>query len=258
MSLTGKVVVVTGGSGGIGEAIGALFARNGAAVVLSSRDANRAEAARQRVGHTERSLALACDVRNLEDIERTVALTLDRFQRIDVWINNAGFGLHDSVAAMDMSVCRDLFETNFFGALNGMKAAIPVMTRQGSGTIVNISSVAGHIPLPGGAAYSASKFALNAIGKAARIELRKSHINVLTVCPGIVQTEFSAHMVGERSRRAPRRFVQRITADHVARAVLAGYLKNRREVIVPWTMIPAVKLYQVVPGLLEWALLRRS
>jgi short-subunit dehydrogenase len=259
MELEGKVVVVTGASMGIGEEIARVFACAGANLVLLSRDAGRAEAARTRLGSSERTLALSCDVRNAEEIDRVVSLTLHHFHRIDVWINNAGYGLDDSVAQMEMAACRELFETNLFGAIAGMQAAIPVMRRQGGGTIINMSSVAGHIPIPFGAAYSASKFALNAIGKAARSELRKDNIHVMTVCPGYVATAFSENVVhGKERKRVRPNPVRGISAERVARATLQGYLKRKREVIVPWTMHPAVKLYQLFPALVEWAMGRMA
>ncbi len=257
MELTGKVAVITGASMGIGEAIALIFADHGARVIMLSRDAARAEAARERIGQAERTLALSCDVRHREEIDRVISLTLHHYGRIDIWVNNAGHGLIDSVAAMDMAACRDLFETNLFGTLAAMQAVIPVMKQQGSGTIINISSVAGHIPLPYSAAYAGSKFAMNAMGKAARIELRKRNINVLTVCPGYVRTDFSANAVrGSELQKVRPSTVRGITAERVARATLAGYLKQKREVIVPWTMIPVVKLYQLLPGLVEQAMLR--
>src|ERR1700694_1891877 len=125
--LSGKVVVVTGASMGIGEAIARIFAHQGASVVLLSRDAGRGEAARGRIGHTERTLALSCDVRNREEIDRVVSLTLHHFQRIDVWINNAGHGLMDSVADVDMAACCETFDTHFFGTVACMQAALSVV-----------------------------------------------------------------------------------------------------------------------------------
>jgi short-subunit dehydrogenase len=259
MELTGQVVVITGASMGIGEAIAQAFAGEGASVVMLSRDAARAEAARARVGFSERTVAFSCDVRHSEEIDRVLALTLHHFKRVDVWINNAGHGLFDSVAQMETSAFHDLFETNFFGAVSAMQAVIPVMRQQGGGTIINVSSVAGHIPLPFHAAYSATKFALNAIGKAADIELKKDGIHVLTVCPGYVGTAFGENAVrGNELKRVRPASVRGISAERVARATLRGYLKRKREVIVPWTMHVPVKLYQLFPGVVAWGMGRMS
>src|SRR5271155_65632 len=259
MDLAGKIVVVTGASMGIGEAIAKIFADQGAGGVLLSRDASRLEEARARVGHTERTLALTCDVRHREDIDRAIGLTVHHFQRIDVWVNNAGHGLLDSVAQLNMAACREMFDTNFFGAVAAMQAVIPVMRQQGGGTIINISSVAGHIPLPFHAAYSATKFALNAIGKAAGIEMKKDGIHVLTVCPGYVRTAFGKNVVlGNEQKKVRPDSVRGITAERVARATLRGYLKQKREVIVPWTMYVPQKTYQLFPALVERAMERMA
>ena len=256
MEMAGKVVVVTGASMGIGEAIAKVFADEGASVVLLSRDAGRAEAARHRVGHTERTLAMACDVRNREDIDRALALTLHHFDRVDVWVNNAGVGIRDSVADMEMSACRELFETNFFGTIACIQTVAPTMREAGGGDIINISSIAGHIPVPFMSIYSASKFAVNAIGKGARLELKRDNVNVLTVCPGYVRTDFGQHVVADRKFNVRPQSVQGVTAERVARAAYRGYRKRKREVVVPWTMIPAIKLYQLFPGVVEWAMAR--
>ena len=255
--LFGKVVVVTGASMGIGEAISKIYADNGASIVMLARDSGRTEAARTRIGYPERTLALACDVRHREEIDRVVSLTMHHFKRIDIWINNAGHGILDSVANVDMAACRQTFETNFFGALEAMQAVIPVMKQQGSGTIINISSVAGHLPIPFHALYSATKFAMNALGKAARIELKSAGINVMTVCPGYVRTDFSANALRGRELKQVRpQSVRGITAERVARAVLQGYRKQKREVVVPWTMHPVIKIYQLFPGLVEASMLK--
>ena len=256
MEMDGKVAVVTGASMGIGEAVARIFAEHGASVVLVSRDVGRAEAARLRLGHSERTLALACDVRVREQVDRAVAESVHRFGRLDVWVNNAGVGIRDSVFDMEMTACRELFETNLFGAITCLQAVVPALRKSGGGTIINVSSVAGHIPVPFMSPYCASKFALNAIGKGARLELRRDNINLLTVCPGYVQTEFGAHMLANKRGAVRPQSVKGITAERVARATYEGYRMKKREVIVPWTMIPVVKLYQLFPGVVEWGMAR--
>ena len=257
MELNGKVAVVTGASMGIGEAIAKLFVQKGANVVFLSRDTARAEAARARAGHTDRTIALSCDIRNREEIDKVINLTVHSFQRIDIWVNNAGKGIMDASDQADMSSVRDVFNLNFFGALESMQAVVPVMKQQGSGTIINISSVAGHIPLPFHGVYSATKFAMNAVGKAARVELKQAGINVLTVCPGYVRTDFGKNLVRGREAKTVRPQQTRgISAERVARATLRGYLKQKMEVVVPWHMHPVIKLYQLFPGVVEWGMLK--
>ena len=254
MEMEGKVVVVTGASMGIGEALAKVFLDQGAKVVLLSRDATRSKAARQRLGSVERTLAMACDVRQREEIDSALALTLHNFGRVDVWINNAGVGIRDTVADAEPAGLRELFETNLFGAISSMQAVVPAMRKAGGGAIINISSVAGHLPVPYMAIYSASKFAMNAIGKGARLELRRDHINVLTVCPGYVRTDFSEHVVANRRGNVRPKQVRGVTPERVAQAAYRGYRRGKREVIVPWTMIPVIKLYQLFPGLVEWGI----
>jgi short-subunit dehydrogenase len=259
MAISGKVAVITGASMGIGEAIAKLFADEGAQVVMLSRDTGRAEIARARIGHPDSTLALACDVRHREEIDRVVGLTMHHFKRIDIWINNAGHGLLDSIGGVKMSDFRELFETNLFGTVDGMQAVIPIMKQQGSGTIVNISSVAGHIPIPFHGSYSGTKFAMNAIGKAARVELASAGINVLTVCPGYVKTDFGANAVrGSEPIRVRPQKAKGISVERVARAVLRGIEKQKREVVVPWTMHPAIKLYQMFPGIIDAVMARMA
>src|SRR5215468_4089303 len=107
MEIAGKVVVVTGASMGIGEAIAKAFGDRGASLVLLSRDTGRVEAARTRLGFPERTMALACDVRHREEIDRVIGLTMHHFQRIDVWVNNAGHGILDGVATVNMADVRE-------------------------------------------------------------------------------------------------------------------------------------------------------
>jgi short-subunit dehydrogenase len=257
MNLNGKVVVITGASMGIGEAIALEFIRHGAKVVFSSRDAQRAEAARQRVGNVDHTFAMACDVSKRSDLERLLQETLSRFGRVDVWVNNAGFGLMDSVASMDMRECRRMFDTNLFGVLDAMQLVIPMMKQQGSGCIINVASTAGHIAVPFMAGYCASKHALRAIGNAARLELKETGVNVLTVCPGYISTDFSVNAVKGKDRLRLGAAAKRgITADRVARATLRAYLGGKREISVPWRDHIVIKLYETFPGLVNLAMVR--
>jgi short-subunit dehydrogenase len=117
--------------------------------------------------------------------------------------------------------------------------------------------VAGHIPVPYKGAYSATKFALNAIGKAARVELNGPGVNILTVCPGYIATNFSANVVrGHERKRLGGPVRKGPTPDVVARATLDGYLKGKREVVAPWKDGLMVKFYQIWPGAVEWAMRR--
>jgi short-subunit dehydrogenase len=253
--LEGKVAVITGASMGIGEALAKLFSDEGASVVLSSRSIDRAETARQRVGHIDRTIAIECDVRNREEVERLATGAIRRFGRIDIWINNAGHGLLDSVAAMDMDACREMFDTNLFGALNGVQVAAMHMKRQGGGTIINISSVAGHIPLPFSAGYSGTKFALNAMGRAARMELARHNINVLSVCPGFVKTPFGDNVVkGREYTQIDANIKRGITPERVAKATLHGYLKRKRQVVVPWRDKIFIAIYRISPSVVEYGM----
>jgi uncharacterized protein len=262
MKLNGKVAVITGASMGIGLAIAQLFASEGATVVLASRDLARVEEAKSSIaataqGSAERLLAVACDVRRREDIERLLSISIGRYGRVDIWVNNAGFGLVDSVQRMNMDECRRMFDTNLFGAVTAMQVVTPKMREQGSGAIVNISSVAGHIAVPYMAAYGATKHALNCFTKAARLELRNSGVQINNVCPGYVKTEFSNNAVRGGDNVGVAGSIKRgITGDRVARAVLKAYLENKREVVVPWTDRLTIGFYRLLPNVFEWGMMK--
>jgi short-subunit dehydrogenase len=257
MKLKDQIAVITGGSMGIGEAIAKLFVAEGARVVLCSRDVARCDEARQRIGHLERTAAFACDVRDRASVHTLVEKVLAQCGRIDLWINNAGYGLLDSTEKLNLDAARALFDTNLFGAVQCMQAVIPVMKRQASGVIVNISSGAGYIGVPYMPAYCASKHALNAFSHASRLELQGTGVSVVSVCPGYVQTAFGANAVkGSESRRVGGSTRHGITPERVARAVLKGCVKKSREIVVPWHYRPVFVLYQLWPGLIEAALQR--
>lgn len=252
-----EVVVITGASMGIGEALARGFLAEGALVVLSSRDLSRLEEVRSRIGTTERTAAIACDVRDRAQIANLVRSAKDRFGKIDVWINNAGYGMLDSVATMSMEECRRMFETNLFGAIECMQAVMPLFKTQHRGAIINISSVAGHLPVPYLGAYSATKHALNAISQAARMELAPDGIRVISVCPGRIKTNFGTNTVkGTEGKRIGESLQQGISPGRCARAILNGYLRGSREVFVPWPMFWLSHLYEVWPQVIEFGMKR--
>jgi short-subunit dehydrogenase len=252
MKLQDKVAVITGASMGIGEAIAKLFLQEGAKVVLCARDLARTKAAEQRLGGGTHALSLSCDVSKRDQVDAVVAETLKRFGRIDIWVNNAGFGLNDAVADMEMAELRRMFDTNLFGAIECMQAVIPVMRRQGGGDIVNISSVSGHISTPYMSGYAATKHAMNAIGKAARMELLRHNINVLTVCPGYIATDFVKNMVkGKHSERVGSSVKYAVGPDVVAKDTLKGLLKRKREVVTPRIYKLFINMYHTLPGVVE-------
>jgi short-subunit dehydrogenase len=258
MKLQGKTAVITGASMGIGEEIAKLFAREGAQLVLCARNLERVEAARTRIGAGENAICVACDVSRREQVDALVHAALARFGRIDILINNAGFGLNDSLAQLDMAQCRQVFATNLFGAMECMQAVIPVMRRQGGGDIVNISSVSGHISTPYMSVYAASKHGMQAVGRAARMELKKDNINVLTVSPGYIATDFGKNMLkGKSGQRVSGSAKYGAKPEVVAQATLRGLLKRKREVVVPWFYWFVIKLYENFPSVLE-AAVRRS
>ena len=252
-------MVITGASMGIGEAIAKLFADEGASMVLLSRDAGRAEAARGRIGHVENTLALSCDVRNREEIDRVVSLTLHHFQRIDIWINNAGHGLMDARRTRGYGRLPRNLRHQFLrdrrlhaGRSGGDEAAgfgsdYQYFERRGS----HSASVSRRL--------QRHQIRHECFRQSSQRGTQRLGINVTTVCPGYVRTDFSANAIkGSEAKTVRPSSVRGISAERVARAVLHGYLKRKREVVVPWTMHPAIKVYQLFPGLVERTMVKMS
>src|SRR5437867_2798975 len=143
----------------------------------------------KRVGGTP--FVLPLDLRQKEHVKQVIHAALDQFGRIDVLINNAAFGFYGSVENTPASVIREIFELNFEAPLVACQLAIPIMRAQGHGHIINVSSVAGKRGLPLSGIYCATKFALNGISEALRVELKDSGIDVSLINPAATQTEFA-------------------------------------------------------------------
>jgi len=185
------VAIVTGGSKGIGLAIARAFIDRGMQVAITGRSKGDLAKAEQRLAAGDRVLAIAADVRNPADAQRTVDDTVARFGGLDVLVNNAGVGRFAHVADMSIDTWREVIDTNLSGVFYCTHAALPHMRRRGGGYIVNISSLAGKNAFTGGAAYCASKAGLNAFSEALMQEVRYDNIRVSYVMPGSVATGFS-------------------------------------------------------------------
>lgn len=190
--LSGQVAIITGASQGIGEAIAHHLAKLGLHLVLCARNTQKLAQLADRLKQEapdSKTLTLACDVRNHEQVQAVVEETRKAFGRIDVLINNAGVAPHTglmqeiSIEDIDRTI-----DTNLKGAIYFMKAVIPIMVEQHSGTIINVNSIAGKTAYPFWSIYDASKFGLHAVTEAVAEEQRTNNIKVIGIYPGAVDT----------------------------------------------------------------------
>jgi 3-oxoacyl-[acyl-carrier protein] reductase len=182
--LQGKVAVVTGSSGGLGLAIAEAFHQQDAAVVINSRDGARAEAVAARLG--ERAIAFEADVRDPERVEAMAVAAVERFGRLDVWVNNAGVNAVGPAAEMDVEDWRRVIDTNLNGCFYGSRAAARHMLRQKSGVIIQIGSIFGEVGLPTRAPYTTAKHGLVGMTKALAGEWASDNVRVVCLEPGYI------------------------------------------------------------------------
>lgn len=179
-----KVVLITGGSSGIGKAVGEFLHHKGFTVYGTSRNP-------ERISNSIFPL-LKLDVRNPESIQTAVAQIIDKSGKLDVVINNAGVGITGPLEEIPTQEIKNNFETNFFGPIEVMKSVLPQMRLQKSGLIINITSIAGYMGLPYRSVYSASKGALELITEALRMEVKSFGIHITNVAPGDFATNIAA------------------------------------------------------------------
>lgn len=234
MKLSNQVAVITGASEGIGAAIARRFAGEGARVVLAARSEEKLKALAEELG-SERALAVPTDVTDAEQVKRLMARTREHFGGLDILVNNAGVGLYAPVAEMSREKFRQMWEVNFFGAVECTQAALPYLQER-RGVLVNISSVVGKFAFPYTAGYSATKFALNAFSTALRMELARAGVRVVVVCPGPVTTSFQRNAFRD-GKNLPEQFNRPdrgVSAEQVAKETLRAIVRGKREVVVPW------------------------
>jgi NADP-dependent 3-hydroxy acid dehydrogenase YdfG len=195
--ITGKVVIVTGASSGIGEATALLLAERGAKVVLGARGADRLKALFDRLVAVGGDAAYApTDVRRLDDLSALVTLARERYGKLDVFINNAGVMPVSPLDDLRVDEWEEMIDVNIKGVLYGIAAALPLFRRQGFGQFINIASTAGFKTVPNQSVYSGTKFAVRAISEGLRQEAGGS-LRVTIISPGFVATNFADRMTNQ-------------------------------------------------------------
>ena len=223
--LAGKVAIITGASSGIGLAVTRALAGEGAAVVLAARRSERINAeARNLQGKGSRALAVSTDVTSLDDVHALVGSALEAFGRVDILVNNAGIMPLSPLKETRIEDWTRMMDVNVNGVLHGIGAVLPCMLKQGGGHIVNVGSIAGRRPFPGGTVYAATKFAVRAITWGMHLELGPEHrIRATDIQPGFVETELIDTVPDPQARvEWAERWSdkQPLHADDVARAVI--------------------------------------
>jgi NADP-dependent 3-hydroxy acid dehydrogenase YdfG len=222
-NIEGKVVVITGASSGLGEATARQLVALGAHVALGARRVDRLLAlAAELNGGADQALAVVTDVTDRAQVERLVDSAVQKFGRVDVLINNAGLMPQSLLERLKIDEWDRMIDVNIKGVLYGIAAALPHMTAQKSGHIINVSSVAGHKVRPGGTVYSATKHAVRVISEGLRQEVKPYNIRTTVISPGAVDTELPDTITDPDVAVAIRQFYDdlAIPADSFARAVV--------------------------------------
>ena len=234
MQLNNACVIVTGASSGIGRAIAVEFGRRGARLALASR--NRAaleEVAAAIKADGGSAIVIPTDVTVGGAVKEMADAAIRELGGIDILVNNAGIGLTAPIADASREDVDKLFGLNIIAAAAAIRAVIPIMRAQRSGMVINISSMAGRVVIPRIGYYSASKFALTAIGDALRMEESHHGIKVMNVFPGTTQSSFGENRLGTRGRQA-HQVLPPVSAEKVARRVAQAVQRDQRSVYVSW------------------------
>lgn len=249
-----NVVLITGGTSGIGRACALEFGRVGARVVVTGRNTARlAETAAELAAAGIEHQAILADVGNMAAATQAVDDTIAAFGRLDVLINNAGLSMRAKFSEVDVKVLEHLMQTNFFGTVYTTKAALPYLL-QSKGTIVGISSIAGFRGLPGRTGYSASKFAMNGFLEALRTELLPQGVNVLTAAPGFTASNIRHTALlanGQTQNDTPRDEGKMMTSEEVARHLRKAVEQRRRTLVLTGQGKLTVFLNKWLPGLTD-------
>jgi NADP-dependent 3-hydroxy acid dehydrogenase YdfG len=231
-----KVVLVTGASGGIGRAVALAFAREGAQLLLAARSVNRLTQVENEVRDLgSEALSVPTDVTSQDAVTALVEAAMNRFGRIDVLVNNAGIGKVGGIesAAFEDNV-RQTMQASLFGMIHLTQRVLPILRQQGSGTIVNMSSVMGRKAFARFGSYAIVMHAVSAFSDSLRQEVAGSNIRVSVIHPALTATGLLRE-AAEAEMPPPFRHMTPLSSDEVARAVVAAVRRRRRRVVLPRT-----------------------
>jgi short-subunit dehydrogenase len=242
----GKVVIVTGASGGIGRTAALAFSRLNMKVVLASRNDSKLNSIKEEIETAGgQALVMKTDTNLAEDTQRLVTETISKWGKIDILVANAGKYVTDASKEIDLMSFRESMDINFFGTLNVIKSVLPVMKSQGNGHIVIVNSLDSKKGIIGDAPYVAAKAALDGLGDNLRQELREFGIKITSIYPGRVDTPMIEHL------KVP--WVSpKISADKVVKAMIKGIKRNRAIVVIPSVYFLLGSLNSIMPRVTDW------
>jgi dehydrogenase/reductase SDR family member 7B len=249
-----KVVVITGGSSGIGKALAETFGRNGSKILITGRNAeelSKAVAELKSKGITIEGYQ--ADVSLEEDNREMAEKAVAQYGTIDVLINNAGISMRALFDEVDLAVVKKVMDVNFYGVLYATKYCLPEI-KKNKGSVIGISSIAGFRGLPGRTGYSASKFALNGFLEVLRTELLKTGVHVLTACPGFTASNIRKRSLtkdGSSQGESPRDEAKMMTAEKVAERIYSATVSRKRTLILTTQGKLAVFLNKWLPGVAD-------
>lgn len=252
--MKGKVVIITGGSSGIGKACAEEFGSKGAKIVITGRNkVNLDETALRLISKGMTVLAIQSDSAKEEDNEKLVIETIKAFGRIDILINNAGISMRALFTEADLGVLKKVMDINFYGTVYATKYALPEIIKN-KGSVVGVSSIAGSVGLPGRTGYSASKFAMNGFLEALRIELLNKNVHVLVACPGFTTSNIrntslskDGTVIGESSMDEGKM----MSAKEVAVSIYKAVEQRKRDLVLTSQGKSTILLKKFFPGLVD-------
>lgn len=249
-----KVVIITGGSSGIGKALADVFGKNGSKVLITGR--NKTDLDNTVAELKAKGILISgfvADVSTEGDNKKMAQEAIERFGKIDILINNAGISMRALFEEVDMAVVKKVMDTNFYGVLYATQACLPEIIRN-KGSVVGISSIAGYRGLPGRTGYSASKFALNGFLEVLRTEMLYRGVHVLTACPGFTASNIRKRALtkdGHSQGESPRAEEKMMTAEECAAHIYRATVNRKNTLILTTQGKLAVWLNKLFPRLAD-------